>query len=304
MKQQWDAEITITPGLCRRLIEEQFPGLKPFETEPFGEGFDNAAYLVNRKYLFRFPRRSIAVNCLETENRALPLLAPHLPLPVPVPIYIGKPVEAYPFPFAGYASLPGETACRLGLTGSERINLAETLAHLLKTLHAIPDEVITASGMEQDKICRLDLEKRVPRLYEYLERLPPGTKISRDDIERIIDDARRNDDRPSLVPVHGDFYFRHILIGADRKISGIIDWGDAHLGNPAIDISIAWGFLPPEGRAPFREAYGEIAPATWRLARFRALYMAALLLVYGQDVGDTFVTAEALVSLENVTDEE
>ena len=45
-----------------------------------GAGWDNTAYLVNGEWVFRFPRRTIAVPLLEAEGRVLPKLAPRLPL--------------------------------------------------------------------------------------------------------------------------------------------------------------------------------------------------------------------------------
>jgi aminoglycoside phosphotransferase (APT) family kinase protein len=72
---------------------------------------------------------------------------------------------------------------------------------------------------------------------------------------------------------------------------GVIDWGDVHLGDPALDLSIAFSFLPPGARAAFREAYGPIDAATWDRARFRALHYAVLLSDYGADVGGEAIRA-------------
>ncbi len=41
--------------------------------------------------------------------RWLPKLAPHLPLPVPEPVATGSPGDGYPFPWAIYTWLDGET---------------------------------------------------------------------------------------------------------------------------------------------------------------------------------------------------
>ena len=81
--------------------------------------------------------------------------------------------------------------------------------------------------------------------------------------------------------VHGDFYPRHIVLEADARIAGVIDWGDIHLGDPAIDLAIAHLMLPSTAHQTFRNAYGLIDERTWTMARYRAVYMAILVLDYG-----------------------
>ena len=39
---------------------------------PLGAGWDNTVFLVNESFVFRFPRREIAVACMEAEIRVLP----------------------------------------------------------------------------------------------------------------------------------------------------------------------------------------------------------------------------------------
>lgn len=74
MGQTWDPEIDVSVGLARELISSQFPELRPIDVERFGHGWDNAAFLVNGAYIFRFPRRSIAAPLVAIEATVLPLL--------------------------------------------------------------------------------------------------------------------------------------------------------------------------------------------------------------------------------------
>jgi aminoglycoside phosphotransferase (APT) family kinase protein len=71
----------------------------------------------------------------------------------------------------------------------------------------------------------------------------------------------------------------------------VIDWGDVHLGDPAIDLSIAFSFFPLAARTTFRQAYGPVDGATWDRARFRALHYGVLLTDYGTDIGDDAIRA-------------
>ena len=53
----WTPEREVDAGLARALVEEQFPQFKPARVEPLGEGWDNAVFKANDKWVFRFPRR-------------------------------------------------------------------------------------------------------------------------------------------------------------------------------------------------------------------------------------------------------
>lgn len=92
--------------------------------------------------------------------------------------------------------------------------------------------------------------------------------------------------------VHGDLYARHLLKGDEGALCGVIDWGDLHLGDPALDLNVAYALLPPEDRAAFWSAYGDVDDATRARARFRALHYGVTLVWYGLDIGD-----EALIDV-------
>jgi aminoglycoside phosphotransferase (APT) family kinase protein len=92
----WDPERVVSMAAARELIERQFPELAPATISPLGEGYDNTVYLVNERYVFRFPRRQIAVDLLCAEGRLLPKLADRLPLPVSKPLFFGSPEDKYP----------------------------------------------------------------------------------------------------------------------------------------------------------------------------------------------------------------
>jgi aminoglycoside phosphotransferase (APT) family kinase protein len=296
---QWDADVVLTSDMAILLIEKQFSRLSPVRLTLFGEGWDNSAFLVNNKYVFRFPRRKIAAELLEQENNILPLIAGHLPAAIPVPIFTGKPSEDFPYPFSGYSIIPGITACRAGLTENQRIKLAEPLALFLKSLHSIPVERV--GNAWPDKIGRLNLNKRIPMLYDYLEKVSLKIEINKKEIIKIAEAIPEKMEEGKSALVHGDFYIRHILVDDNRNLAGIIDWGDLHIGNPAVDLSVIHTFFPPEARKIFLEVYGEIDDNTWLLSRFRGLYMALLLTHYGLEIGDEFLVKEGEISMKYIS---
>ena len=79
--------------------------------------------------------------------------------------------------------------------------------------------------------------------------------------------------------------------------AGIIDWGDLHFGDRALDIAIAHLMLPQRAHSIFRAAYGGVDERTWQAARYRALYHAILEAEYGvreHDEGMRAIGAAAL----------
>jgi aminoglycoside phosphotransferase (APT) family kinase protein len=298
MTPAWSAEFVVSNAQARALIEEQFPQLAPVNVEPLGVGFDNSAFVVNGAYVFRFPRRQIAAPLVETEGRLLPMLAPRLPLPIPAPTLLGRPAGGYPWPFLGHALIPGRTACAAALDEEQRRRLAEPLARFLAALHATPAEEAAQHGAGPDTIARLDLARRLPRARELLDRLTRRGEIAEPrSLAAILDAAPPTYAPRSDVLVHGDLYARHLLIHPDGRFAGIIDWGDVHLGDPAVDLAIAHTFLPPEAHVSFRRAYGAIEDATWRVARLRGVWHTLLVLEYGLSIGDLHLVRECRLAL-------
>jgi aminoglycoside phosphotransferase (APT) family kinase protein len=301
MSPEWSAEQVVTEELARELIETQFPELRPVELSLLGEGWDNTAWQVNGTYVFRFPRRTFAVPLLETETALLPKIAPQLSLPIPVPIFVGRPVERFPWPFAGYRILPGRTADRAVLNDKQRRRAARPLARLLRTLHSIDPRPL---GAPPDTLGRLDMAKRIPQMEERLaksvelgliEEPGPWLEVLRDTPVAYIP--------CSDTLVHGDLYSRHVLVDADGAICGVIDWGDVHRGDAAVDLSIAHSFLPHEARAEFCAEYGSIDEVVWRMARFRAMHHAAITLIYGHALQDEYLVRESRGALDRLIPE-
>ena len=304
MAQPWIPDIDVTVSLARSMIEAQWPELAPVRVEPFGVGWDNTAYLVNEAYVFRFPHRRIAAPLMDAEIAVLPHVAPALPLPVPDPIFAGRPGGDYPWSFAGYRLLPGRPAPDAALDDAGRTRLAEPLAHFLACLHAIPLEPAYNLGLDIDLLGRIDPEKRIPTARTALNDVQQrGLMPDLQPLVAFVDDiARRHEaEEPahtaSLVLVHGDLYAAHLLIDASGALSGVIDWGDLHAGNPAADLMIAHLFLPPSAHPVFRAAYGQIPEADWRMARFRAVYHASVVAAYSHDIGNAPLLRESLAAL-------
>jgi aminoglycoside phosphotransferase (APT) family kinase protein len=301
MTPPWAAEVVVSGDLARSLIEAQFPELAPARVEPLAAGWDNTAFRVNGRLVFRFPRRQVAVPLLEAEVRLLPVLAPRLPLPVPVPGFVGRPTAAYSWPFAGYPLLPGRTACAATLDEGQRVAAAEPLGRFLAALHAVPASQAACHGAGPDPISRLDPARRVARARENLDQFAArGFVEDARPLRAILDAAPDSYTARADTLVHGDLYARHLLVDGENRLAGVIDWGDVHLGDPAADLMIAHTFLPPTAHGAFRAAYGPVADVAWRMARLRAVWHTLFVLAYAVDSGDADLGREARVALRHL----
>ena len=100
---------------------------------------------------------------------------------------------------------------------------------------------------------------------------------------------------------HLDIYAVHMLIDKSKNLCGIIDWGDVHIGNPAIDLNILFSFLPPAGRTMFLQTYGPISKQTEQLALFRAIVTTSWVVLFAHDTKNKDLLEEALTGLELIT---
>jgi aminoglycoside phosphotransferase (APT) family kinase protein len=80
------------------------------------------------------------------------------------------------------------------------------------------------------------------------------------------------------VWLHADIDARNVLV-RNRRLTGVIDWGCAGTGDPAVDVMAAWKLLTPDGRERFREVL-QVDDATWLRARGWALSQALIALDY------------------------
>jgi aminoglycoside phosphotransferase (APT) family kinase protein len=99
------------------------------------------------------------------------------------------------------------------------------------------------------------------------------------------------------VLVHGDLHARHLLVGAAGRATGVVDWGDLCLADPAVDLSLGFAAFSGRAREAFLAAYGPVDAERELRARALAVRLAALLARYASVEGSAALLAESLASL-------
>jgi aminoglycoside phosphotransferase (APT) family kinase protein len=303
VRPEWEAEHDIGEAQAAGLIGEQFPQLRPARVEALATGWDNTVFLVDGRWVFRFPRRAMALDCLARETAVLPRLAPRLPLPVPVPELIGRPSGSFPWPFWGARLIPGRELAESGLADDERVEAAEGLGRFLRVLHAPQLAAECGTGLPRDPMQRTDPSVRAPMARERLGRLAEIEGYEPDPaIDRLLAEGERvGPSEAPVVLVHGDLHVRHLLIGSDGAPTGIIDWGDVCLADPAADLALAYaGFVGP-ARSAFFATYGCPDGERELRARVLAVFLCAVLADYAASTGRPALLTEALAGLRRAT---
>ncbi len=301
----WQATHAVTLPRARGLIADQWPALATAPLVPFGQGWDNDAFLLDDRYVVRFPRRALAVPLMALEARVLPWLATQTGLPIPAPVFVGRPGRGFPAPWAAYLRLPGRTADRVALAPAARRALAEPLGGWLRRLHGVDPAAAAAHGVPGDTLGRADADRRLALAEARLDALaaahPARIARYRAGLASAYAALRPEDRHGSATPrlVHGDLYVRHLLLDGGAP-SGLIDFGDVHLGDPALDLAIGWLLLPPSAHPAFHSAYGGVDPHAWARARFRAVHHTVAVWQYALAVDDGPLGRAAADGLDRV----
>ncbi|MFC6008302.1 phosphotransferase [Angustibacter luteus] len=243
--------MTRSPLQLAALASGAVPGLDPVSVDPphvDGMDFDVAVVTdgQQRRWVVRAPRRTAAAVAADTEARLLPVLGRLLPVPVPQPagraaLPEGGSALVYPY-------LPGRPVDPAELAAGSA--LAAEIGRAIAALHeidpAVADDVGLASysGEEYRQRRLSDVDRAAATGHV------PAPLLAR--WERALEDVTRWHYVPTLV--HGDLAPEHVLVH-DGAVSGLIDWGDACVADPADDLAWVVSTLEPDVADTVLEAY-------------------------------------------------
>lgn len=214
-------------------IRKIFPELQINTIKFNDEGLTNDVVIVNDELVFRFPKSEYAADCLKNEIFVLKFLKDHISLDIPIALYESDDAMCYPL-------LAGETLRRnilLKLDADAQQFIADQLATFHKELHGVPVaeypqfETSVAVLFREDWIeaYRRIKEKVFPLLQRHT------CEWAKEHFESFLADKSNFEYQPKLI--HADLMPYHVLFDSRKKrIGGIIDFGCAGLGDPAIDF--------------------------------------------------------------------
>jgi len=216
----------------RAIIIAAYPEFCDARIELLDEGWDFQIFEVDAGWLFRFPNREASVAKLNMERKLLSGLGEWVSLPVLSYEFFCESHKSSIRPFAGYRKLPGTGGDSSKMIDRNRV--ARQLGVFLARLHTYPVDKAREAGVPEARDMVAHWRDKSRKQLRRLNGLNVNLGLLRHYLEN--DTPVSFQGTPSLV--HNDLWAVHILIDTcSGGVSGIIDWGDAAIGDPAIDFS-------------------------------------------------------------------
>jgi aminoglycoside phosphotransferase (APT) family kinase protein len=282
-----DDEIPIDTGLVRALVDRAMPhyvGLPVRRLD--SSGSSNALFRFGANLLVRLPRQPGGSVTIAKEAKWLPVLGPSLPVGVPEVVAVFEPDCDYPERWSVVRWIDGEHPEVVNPetpVDPRREDLAADLAEVVNALGLadVPSEAVNDPDLHwyrgeplatMDAVTRQNLE-RCRALGDFAFDL--------DAAEQLWDKAMRLSgakDRSAPRWYHGDLAAENLLV-RDGRLAAALDFGGLSIGDPTVDLAVAWEVLDPPAREIFRRKLG-VDDATWLRGRAWALSITLMIWYY------------------------
>lgn len=236
------------PGLdldrLRALLERERPGLVrgPLTGRLIEGGRSNLTYALSdgtSQWVVRRPPLGhvlATAHDMKREHRVISALHP-TSVPVPAPVLLCEDEEVLGAPFyvmEFVAGTPYRTSAQLAPLGEQRVRGAVlSLVDTLVELHAVdPAGVGLGDFGRPEGYLDRQLRRWGKQLDASRDRELPGI----DELHAEL--GRKLPASPAATVVHGDYRLDNVLIGADDRITAILDWEMSTLGDPLTDLGL------------------------------------------------------------------
>jgi aminoglycoside phosphotransferase (APT) family kinase protein len=285
-------EVDIDTELVRRLVAGQFPQWAHLTVEPVtSSGTDNAMFRLGGDLAVRLPRIGGAAADVAAEQRWIPRLAPHLPVTVPEPVGVGTPTDDYRYSWSVCRWLDGANPT----VGDTTPELAHDLAAFVTALRQVDPAGAPKAGRGIPLAMRDEPTRAAIAASAGL--------VDTDAVTAIWDHALTLPTREGPpVWAHADLSPGNLLV-RDGRLAAVIDWSTAGVGDPTVDLIVAWNLLPARDRPAFRAALA-VDDETWLRGRGWALSISIIQLPYYQHTNPALAANSRHVIAEVLADRE
>ncbi|MGW2957391.1 phosphotransferase family protein [Streptomyces sp. NPDC001220] len=283
---------------ARSVVVAHMPGCRIESVVPLGEGLDNLAYEVNGELVVRFskepdPARRTAL--VGHEARLLAAVADISPLPVPEPAFTVAELGCL-----AYRKLPGVPLSDMprhqrSVHGS---SIAAALGQLLTALHAVPIERL-ADLVDADHQPLTEWRHEAAESYATVAGQVPA--VHRRSVEAFLDAAPPHDGYTPTFS-HNDLGIEHVLVDPVAwTVTGVIDWSDAAVVDPAYDFGLLHRDLGPAAARAAISGYRTDANDLAALGERAVFYARCSVfedLAHGIETGRSSYVDNSLASME------
>ncbi|AIW86233.1 aminoglycoside phosphotransferase family protein [Bacillus mycoides] len=225
----------------KQYIKEALPDLSIHSYMQNEEGWDNITVIINDELLFRFPRKLEYANRIPLEKELCTILS-HSLQEIEIPKYhLLYKNDCNTVPFCSYYPLihgePLTSELVAKLEKKELEVIITQLATFLATLHSIPLKRTETLGFPIEKTLTYWKELQT-KLNQYFTN--SLTSLQKSALNRLFENFFTCITKSTFqnAIIHADFTHHHILFNnLHKNISGVIDFGDAQIGDPAFDFA-------------------------------------------------------------------
>ena len=281
----------VSVATLRRLVTPALPEASLTSWRVLGRGQDHVAYEVDGGLVVR---AAIGPAPGNAEGRVLALVRDISPLPVPEPL-LALDREGV----LVYRKLPGVPllARRADLGRLDVRAVGARLGAFLTALHTAPVERFEGVVPRDDDAPEDWLAEAREQYAAVVGAVPAQQRAG---VEAFLA-APPPPAADTLGLCHNDLGIEHVLVDPGTlALTGIIDWGDAAIGDPAYDLGLLLRDLGPRALAAVLEAYAPASPALAERVEFYARCAVFEDLAYGLEPGHEAYREQALWALRRL----
>ena len=223
-------------------IETAFPKLarvRPIQW--IAEGSSSNVVETDSGLVFRIAKTTASRDSYQWEAHLLPEIAGQIDFSLPDPRWHVSDASSGNPCMIGYRKLPGQPIVRRQLNLLDSKVLHRDLCRFMCQLHACELTKATADiaplyHAERESLIKIG-DVVLPRLERALSSCE--FEVARLWLESMLDDRRMQDFDRKLI--HGDLFYGNVLVDTTTsQITGVIDFENASLGDPAQDIAVQY----------------------------------------------------------------
>lgn len=265
--------MSLNPSYIKR-IQSHFPDIDLNQAYVNADGLMNNVIIIDDQ-VFRFPKDEFSKKSLHQEAKFLKMLAPYLDVKVPM-------LEILEDDMTVCNKIPGIALYRhhfLSLSPDKCRQVIQQMGTFLYQLHHIPQDVLQANTIAPS-LSRHSREAYL-KLYEDVQQelFPIMFATTRKWVEYVFEPLLSDEtflDSESVF-IHDDLFQNHILYDeSQQKITGVIDFGVAGMGDPAKDFAL---IINSYGESVI-EQFTDVYPLTEKLLNRARFYATVLEMVW------------------------
>jgi len=213
-------------------------------------------------WVVKAPRRADVLERAAAERRTLEMVRSRLPVPVPewrvfspeviaYPRVSGDPAAVVDLEAGGYVWRFDETAPPAAF--------GETLAAALAALHGIGHDAVAGAGLRVQGPAefRQAFAERADRSREVLDVPEPVWRRW----QTWLSDDSFWPEHSALI--HGDLHPAHVLVDGEHRVTGLLDWTEASVADPAADFALFYATLGRDWLSGALERYRAAGGRVW-----------------------------------------